>query len=86
MGKIKRTEITFETERLVISRRRAPRAGWCEACGREVVWLPAQDAAEGAGLSLRALCRLVEARLLHFAETDGGALLICSDSLKGRPP
>jgi hypothetical protein len=84
VGKIRRTEITLETERLlVISRRPAAFEGPCEGCGRGTLWIPAQEAASAAGLSLRALCRMVEARRLHFAETEGGALLICSDSLKG---
>ena len=84
MRKIRKTEITFETERLlVVSRRAASCEDWCEDCGRETLWLPAQEAARAAGVSLRALCRLVEARRLHYAETEGGALFICSDSLKG---
>lgn len=85
MRKIRRTEITFEAERLlVVSRRAAGREGWCEGCGRGTLWVPAAEAARGAGVSLRALCRMVEARRLHFAETEGGALFICSESLNGR--
>lgn len=84
MRKIRRTEITFETERLLVfSRRRAAaREDWCEGCGRETLWLPAQEAARAAGVSLRELCRMVEAHRLHFAETEDGALFICSNSLK----
>jgi len=82
--KTRKTEITFETERLLIfSRRPAAREDWCEGCGREALWLPAEEAARAAGVSLRELCRMVEARRLHFAETEGGALFICFDSLKG---
>lgn len=85
MRKIRKTEITFETERLlIVSRRPAVCEDWCEGCGRKTLWLPAQEAARAAGVSLRALCRRVEARRLHFAETEGGALFICSDSLKGQ--
>lgn len=83
MRKLRKTEITFETERLLVfSRRPAAREDWCAGCGRETLWLPAEEAAGAAGVSLRELCRMVEARRLHFAETEGGALFICFDSLK----
>jgi len=86
VGKIRRTVITVETERLlVISRNRGVSEGRCEDCGRATLWIPAPEAARAAGLSLRALCRLVEAHQLHFVETEGGALFVCSDSLAGTP-
>jgi hypothetical protein len=87
VGKIRRTEITVETERLlVVSRRGGAFEGWCEGCGRATRLLTAEEAARAAGLSLRALCRLVEAGQLHFTETEGGSLFICPDSLTGPSP
>lgn len=37
----------------------------------------AEEAAAVTGLSRRAIYRLVESSRIHFAETPGGALLIC---------
>ncbi len=70
----KRTEITIETERLVIvSRRRDTTVLWCEACAGEV---PMMTVAQAAGSF-----PFAEAASLHFARTPDGQLLICSNSL-----
>lgn len=81
MRKIRRTEITVETERvLIISWSRRVFDSWCERCGRETHKVTAEDAARATRVGLRALCSLVEAHHVHFVETDG-ALYICADSL-----
>jgi hypothetical protein len=82
MKKTRRTKITIERERLLIvasGRRRIE--GWCEACRAEVKLVGAEEAANVAGLSQRAIFRRIEAGRLHFSETPGGALLVCLNSL-----
>ena len=77
----RRTEIYVETERtLAICRGRGRRA-LCEACGREVDFVRAGEAAGLSGTGLRELCRRVESGELHFAEAEDGALFICLASL-----
>ena len=78
----RRTEITIETERvLLISRRRRSAVAWCEACGGRVLMLTTEEAARQAGVTARILYRRVEAGQVHFTETADGALLICCTSL-----
>jgi hypothetical protein len=82
MGKFRRTEITIETERLlIISRNTTVLDCWCEGCERKSRLLSVGQAARSVGLSLRELCRLVEACEIHFFETENGELFICFDSL-----
>ena len=54
---------------------------WCDACGGFVWMIPPEDAAAMAGVRARDVYRWVEAALLHFTETPGGALLVCLNSL-----
>jgi hypothetical protein len=44
-----------------------------------------EEAAAFAGLSQRAIFRLIESSQLHFTETPDGALLICVNSLLEKP-
>ena len=81
MKKTKRMKITFEKERLLVVSRRGQVEGWCEACGAEVKMIGVEEAALIADLSQRAIFRWIESDRLHFAETSGGALLICLASL-----
>lgn len=41
----------------------------------------AEDTAAVVGISLRDICRQIEAGRLHYTETGNGSLLICLDSL-----
>ena len=59
---------------------------WCAGCGAQVCQLDAQQAAALAGLTVRALCRLVEAGLLHATDAPDGALLVCLNTLLRRTP
>lgn len=56
----------------------------CAVCGPGVPLLTPEEAAPLAGLSVRALYRLVEAGLIHFKETPDGLLLVCPGNLDGR--
>ena len=66
---------------LVLSRRRVSAKVWCAPCGQQVRMVTADEAAELSGVSPRTIYRRVEAASLHFAETNGGCLLICTNSL-----
>ena len=78
----KRTEITIETERVIVIRhRRLPVRAWCQSCGEQVVMVTVDEAARAARVSARTLYRWVEAEKLHFVETAEGGLLICYESL-----
>lgn len=78
----RRTEITIETHRVFVVRRRtgAP-AAWCRGCDALVEMITTDEAAKLAGISSRSVYRLVETESIHFAETHDGLLLICLSSL-----
>ena len=82
MSDKRRTEITVETHKVTIIRRRSRISReWCNVCADEVQMLSTEQAAAFAGLSTRAICRGVEAGQLHFHETGDGRLFICVNSL-----
>ena len=81
MMRKRRTEITIETERVVVVRRRLTVGAWCRSCDRQVAMVTVDEAARMAGVSSRTIYRWVEADQLHFNETAEGQLLICTDSL-----
>jgi hypothetical protein len=82
MGKKRRTEITIETERLLLLKgARRPIFLWCEECRAEVKMVTPEEAAAATGVRLRAIYRRVEAGELHFTETPEGQLLICLNSI-----
>lgn len=83
MGGKRRTIITVESHRLTVIRSRQPIEIWCERCGQELPMLTPEAAAAHAGISPRAIYRCIESGELHFIETGGGALLICSGSFRG---
>ncbi|HEU4389870.1 MAG TPA: helix-turn-helix domain-containing protein [Blastocatellia bacterium] len=79
----KRTEITIETDRLVVfSKRRVSMVWWCCACRQRRKMLTVDDAAAAAGVTSRTIYRWVESERLHFTETSEGRLLICGQSLE----
>ena len=78
----KKTTVSVETERiLTIRRRRLEIDGWCEGCGGQVKLVMPETASAMTGLSVRAICHLVDAGKLHFIETPNGLLTICLNSL-----
>jgi hypothetical protein len=77
-----RTEITIETDRVIVVRRRTGvQAAWCRGCDDLVEMITPDEAVKLAGLSSRAMYRLVEAESIHFTETHDGSPLICLKSL-----
>jgi hypothetical protein len=80
----RRTEITVETDRVLVVRRRrgGPVTAWCPDCRNQVPMLTPDEAGAVARISMRAIYRRVEASGLHFAETPQGLLLVCLNSLR----
>ena len=82
MTRKKRIEITLETEQVMVIH--IPKGfvrAWCEGGAAEVGMVTAEQAAAVSGISLRAICRAVEADALHFIETADRVLFICPNSL-----
>jgi hypothetical protein len=81
----KRTEITVETERILVIRRRYRAIEvWCDSCAEQVVMIRPDQAAAVSGQSLRAIFGDIERAALHFIEQPDGMLLICLNSLLKR--
>jgi hypothetical protein len=76
----RRTEITVETQRLIVLRRHTVNA-WCATCGERAPSVTPSDAARLLGVSTRDIYRRIEAGEVHFTETTSEELLICSRSL-----
>ena len=80
-------EITVETERLLIIRRRYQAVEeWCDGCGKLALMIRPDQAAAVTGLTLRNLFSQIDAGRLHFRELPDGLLLICLTSLLETPP
>ena len=81
--KTRKTVITSESHELLVIRQLPAGAAraWCPGCAAEVWMLRPGEAALLAGLSARAVYRLAEAGLVHFAETPDGLLLVCPSLL-----
>lgn len=81
----KRTEITVETERILVIRRRYRAIeAWCDSCAEQVVMIRPDQAAAVSGQSLRTIFGAIERSELHFMEQPDGMLLICLTSLLDR--
>jgi len=78
----RRIEITIETDRVLIIRRRRPIRAWCPACGGEVDMVGLAEARAITGMTQPMLQDSAKARGWHFAEGQGGARLICLESLR----
>lgn len=75
-------EVTIEREHIQRTSRRIRAVEvWCERCQQTVMMLRPDEASSLSGLSVRSLCRAVEASELHFTETTDGLLFICLNSL-----
>ena len=77
-----RTQVTIETETLVIVRRGADTVhAWCERCGAESVMLTLRAAASLAGVTPTVIYGRVKSGSIHFIELPGGMPLICASSV-----
>ena len=77
----KRTEITIETEGVLIVRRGRPKRGWCPQCGREVDMLDLAQAGIHARAKRPLLRESAQSQGWHVFEDPDGALLVCLDSV-----
>ena len=79
---MKRTETIIETHEVWVIRKRTHRPPvWCLDCAGQPQMLTAEEAARLSGLSLRAICRSIEAGGVHFLETADGGVFVCPASL-----
>ena len=75
-------EITVETERLLVIRRRYQAVeAWCENCAAQTIMIRPDQAAAVTGKTLRAIFSDIGQGTLHFHEPPDGLLLICLKSL-----
>jgi|HubBroStandDraft_6_1064221.scaffolds.fasta_scaffold00065_51 hypothetical protein len=77
----KRTEITVETDRVLIIRRHRSIKAWCPECGGEVEMVGLREAEAVTGLTGRALRDCAQARGWHVSESPEGDVQICLESL-----
>ena len=82
MRRIRRTEVTIETDEITIIRRSQEIAvPACRECAQAVVMITPEQAALITCTNVRAIYRALEAGRVHYAETPGGSLLVCPDSI-----
>jgi hypothetical protein len=77
----KRTEITVETDKVLIIRRRRSIRAWCPECGSEVDLVGLRAAEAVTGLTGQALREAPKARGWHVSENPDWAGCICLESL-----
>jgi hypothetical protein len=76
-----KTEITIETERvLIVRRRRSPARLWCNHCARVLSMLTLDELSIAAGISSQVILELAEAGGIHLASTTEDGLFICPNS------
>ena len=82
MRKIRRTEVTIETDEMVIIRStQATMLPLCPQCCDAVPLITPEQAAEMASVTTRAIYRWIEEGRIHDVETPQGLILICPRSL-----
>ena len=81
----RRIEVTLESQRVILTRRRAVTVrAYCAACCGQVEMITPGEAAARAGVPASLIYRWLEAEQLHFMERADGVPLICSNSLLDR--
>jgi hypothetical protein len=77
----RRTEITIETERVLMisGRRKVSIVTWCDGCDKRVRMCAAEEAAALSSVPVRQIYRWIECGVVHFVE-EPNALLICTTS------
>lgn len=79
--KKKRIEITFESDEvLIVKRRHRVEAQRCPVCG-EAAMVDLNDAATKSGIAASRILRDMADGRVHFLETANGRLLICCSSI-----
>lgn len=81
----KRTEITIETESLVVlCGRRSSALTWCPQCDAECETIPIEGLGVVSNLAPTEVESWLESELIHRLQAPDGALLICLNSLLKR--
>ena len=75
----KRTEITVETDKVLIIRRPRSIRAWCAECGRDVDMVGREEAEALKGISATVLRDCVTG--WHISQTKDGNRLVCLKSL-----
>jgi len=78
----RRTEITIETDRVLIIRRRRTVRAWCQECGGEVEMVSLGEAEALTEVSGREFCESAQAHSWHLSESQEGTCLVCLESLR----
>ena len=76
-----KVEITIETERLLIIRRRRTFRAWCQECGCEMDMIGVGEADARTGTAGQMLSDGAAARGWHIAQGPDGTELVCLVSL-----
>jgi hypothetical protein len=75
-------EITVETERLLIIRRRYQAfEEWCDGCQKLALMIRPDQAAAVTGRTLRTIFTDIEKGRLHFREYPDGLVVLCLNTL-----
>ena len=75
-------EIRVEIQEIALTRRvRRSLYAECTACGHEVQFVHAEQAAAVCGVSTRAIYCWIESGQAHFIETPERQMFVCLDSL-----
>jgi hypothetical protein len=77
----RRTEITVETDRVFVIRRRRSIRAWCSECGCEVDLVGEGEVEILTGMLGHTLRDRAEARGWHLCEGPDGSRLVCLESL-----
>lgn len=77
----RRNEITIETDRVLIIRRRRWRRVWCQQCGRDVDAIGLQEVRSVAGGTLARLPGNAESEAWHVCTGQDGEPVFCLESL-----
>jgi hypothetical protein len=77
----RRTEITTQTDRILIIRRRSVIRAWCEECACEVEMVSLEDSGAITGTPLPGLGEGADSQAWHFCQGPDGEKLLCLESL-----
>jgi hypothetical protein len=80
----KRTQITIETESLLILRSRNSMRGWCPVCAAEGEMIALENAGVVSNLERRDLENWLNSADLHRLQAADGSAVICLNSLLAR--
>jgi hypothetical protein len=79
----KRTEITVETDQIMVVRKRQRQVrSWCPECGREVDMVDLKEAESLTGMPQAMFSCGVGDRGWHWSQAEDGSTLVCVASLR----